>query len=125
MYQDAVVLFMSNSESHCSCVGLSDHFCQCCIQFLVHSTVRYCKFCILTSHVFIALIASFVTSSQATLDLHTTTFLGLHHFISSSHNTPNARKKKENKCHFPTDPCYGVKISPTSNDLKALGINKC
>jgi hypothetical protein len=32
-----------------------------------------------------------------------------------------ARKKKEKKRHFPTDPRYGVKISPTPNDLKALG----
>jgi hypothetical protein len=32
-----------------------------------------------------------------------------------------ARKKKEKKRYFPTDPRYGVKISPTPNDLKALG----
>jgi hypothetical protein len=32
-----------------------------------------------------------------------------------------ARKKKEKKRHFPTNPHYGVKISPTPNDLKLLG----
>jgi hypothetical protein len=32
-----------------------------------------------------------------------------------------ARKKKEKRRHFPTDPRYGVKISPRPNDLKALG----
>ena len=36
---------MCNSKSFCSCVGLSDHFCQCLTQFIVHSTVhQYCKF---------------------------------------------------------------------------------
>ena len=29
-------------------------------------------------------------------------------------------KKKEKKCHFPTDPRYGVRISPTPDDLQAL-----
>ena len=32
-----------------------------------------------------------------------------------------AKKKKEKKCHFPTDPRYGVRINPTPNDLQALG----
>ncbi len=32
-----------------------------------------------------------------------------------------AWKKKEKKCHFPSNPRYGVKNSPTPNDLQALG----
>ncbi len=43
--------------------------------------------------------------------------------IISFHLTKHqmARTKKEKKSHFPTDPRYGVKISPTLNDFKALG----
>jgi hypothetical protein len=43
--------------------------------------------------------------------------------VTSFHFTKHqlARKKKEKKCHFPTDPHYCLKISSTPNDLKALG----
>ena len=102
---------MCNSKPCCSCVELLDHFCQCFTQLQVHNTVHYCKFCILTTHIFITFIASFVTSLLATLDINTsTTFPWSPSFrFTQSHET------------FPTDPRYGVKISPTPNHLKALG----
>ena len=34
------------------------------------------------------------------------------------------KKKKQQGCHFPTDPRYGVRISPTPDDLQALGDRK-
>ena len=41
--------------------------------------------------------------------------------LSCTCNNKMAKKKKEKKCHFPTDPRYGVRINPTPNDLQALG----
>ena len=76
----------------------------------------------MTTHIFIAFIASFVTSSQATSDKHTITFLWSPSFHFISLNTKwQGSTKKEKKRHFPTNPHYGMKIYPTPNDLKALG----
>jgi hypothetical protein len=41
--------------------------------------------------------------------------------LSCTCNNKMAKKKKEKKCHFPTNPRYGVRINPTPNDLQALG----
>jgi hypothetical protein len=67
----------------------------------------FCKFYILITHIFIAFIASFVTSSQATLDIHTTTssLISIISFHRKKHQM--ARKKKEKRRHFLTDPRYG------------------
>ena len=103
---DVYVLCMCNSKPFCSCVELLDHFCQCFTQILDFSTVHYCKFCFLTTHtIFIAFIAAFVTSSQATFCYIFTSNFGqthhhlfcLHHFISS-HEAPKwqGRNKRRN-----------------------------
>jgi hypothetical protein len=47
-------------------------------------------------------------------------FFGLDHFISS-HKTPNCKEEEREETTLSNDPRYGVKISPTLNDLKALG----
>ena len=112
---------MCYSKSFCSCVESLDHCCPCFTQFLVHNTVHNCKICIFTTHFFIAFIAAFATSSQATSDVHTTTLLWPPSFHFISQNTKMAREKKEMKHHFSSNPHYGMKISPIPNDLQARG----
>ena len=113
---------MCNSESlFCSCVGLSDHFYQCLTQFLVDIT-RTLSQILYLDNTYFHRIHCFICCIFRSKFGHTHQQFSLVSIISfqlTKHQT--ARKKKEKKCHFPTKSCYGVKISPTPNDLKALG----